>query len=435
MKAKTYCVILLLINVCLSASAQRIQPTPPQILPITYSYEVFNNEFNKQLAIDHSDKNDPRSIQYLLNIANPGEEVVLMSDNTYRISDRLIIPNFVSLRGKHKDGVSWENQRISVSDNFPIDRSMILLKSEASIVGVHLDGNNTAWRIIKLQEHGQNYAIIDNTIENTENDLYDYQGFNSVLGGAFTHVDLIFARNSNNIEISGNNLYRAGLKSLIGKENNPKDWEAIGAGVSALACKHLIIKNNTISKTVTAGITIQGSEIVLIDNNDIEFTGRNIEWFEQNFGLLLGDGITGYHNNAMHAQPDLWNEELNWTISNNNISNSGNHGMHLGGKAISLDNNFIDTSRQTGIYWGDFRQPNECLLDVEINDLTVGESGYDLFGQFFIYNHPQQVVAPNITYDNYLRGFEDQSQTIIFSGLISDEAPFFDTLNSSCEVF
>lgn len=72
--------------------ANRLTPTAPQLPPVTNTIYVGDID-----VPDHSDPNNPLSIQYFLNQATPGDEIVISDNKIYAISNRLVIPNGIRL--------------------------------------------------------------------------------------------------------------------------------------------------------------------------------------------------------------------------------------------------------------------------------------------------------------------------------------------------
>lgn len=422
------CIAVLLILGSTFTYASRLIPAAPELTPVTNRVYVGHNGVQ-----DHSDTNNPLSIQYFLDQAISGDEIVLSHNKTYEISNQLSIPSGVRLRGKYRDGAQWGRQKVAVLPNFPQDLAMVLLESDSVLEGIDFDGRNIAWRILRLSDNGSDYLVTKNTFANTKHDFNEppEDGWRGRVGGSNYHVDLIYVQNSSRIKITDNILMYGGLKNKIGRINQPGTWAAIGAGITAYSCSDMIIENNHIRGTITAGISISGSQIVSIEANKIEYTGRNVEWWTVSNNHPLGDGITGYHNHSFqssiyHGQP------LNWLIKNNEIYHSGNHGIHVGGNGITIIGNNVRYTNQSGLFLGDWRDTNggkECLFDVVIDGLRIRDTGHIQF----LYNENAEI--PSYFDGNILlRSYSNNESTIIFTDIDLDQGRYYDDSNSGCVI-
>jgi len=122
----------------------------------------------------------------------------------------------------------------------------------------------------------------------------------------------------------------------------------------------MVFQNNDIAQTLTGGIDITGSTSVQILDSYIADTGLNRE-----YDGPISDGITGYHNLVDAAE--------NYVIQGNRIVNAQNHGIHVSGRWIDIQDNIVSNQQLSGIMVDDWRSPNEFSENVIISNNLCGD--------------------------------------------------------------
>ncbi len=344
------------------------------------------NEINGRPILDHGDATIIGSLQHYLNRARPGDHVILSRDETYFLKSRLRVHHGVTLRGKHNMGM--QSQKLQAANGFPEDFSMVQVQSGTAsymttLSNLWIDGDHKAWRIVDSVPGGSRMAIFNSKLEKTKNDFTMPDGgpYRSPYLSAHTYqLSVIYFMNNDEVNISGNTIQYAGLNEVSGKMNG-MSWLGFADGIKTHGASNLVIRNNNIKNTLTGGIRLSGGRFITVENNRIAWVARNVEWtdYENSFLPPFSDGITGHHNQARlkkyFGSPDL---KLHWSITNNRIYHSGNNGIHVGGKRITLSGNKIGHTVRRGVVVGDWRSdifPPECNRNISIFHNIVRNTG------------------------------------------------------------
>lgn len=296
--------------------------------------------------IDHADPNTKYSIAWYFKTYGRGKTYILVSsDAKYSVNEALNIPVNSTLRGYKQSGISC----ISATDSLD-SKTMISVGDSSCIKYLTLDGNREASTVVSAI--GKNITIRKCTVMNSKND------FNADPSSS-PYTILVNATNSKNLLIDSCQLKRAGADPKV----NAMTQLSKGYAIIAWRTSNSVIQNNTISSTLTCGIDITGSSEVLIQKNKISDTGLN--YFSTG---PVADGITGYHN---------WiSSNEDFTITDNVITGANNHGIHVSGCGLTIENNKISDYYLSGIMVDDWRsitnggsgKSNEFSQNVVIKD-------------------------------------------------------------------
>jgi hypothetical protein len=196
--------------------------------------------------------------------------------------------------------------------------------SDISLLGLRIDGNGAAsgWPAKGVSPYpGRPLAL---------------QGTNIVASGcriANTYSDAIAIQSTNAIQ----------------SVTNPNPFPT--HHVTVTDCVLTNIGDTAID--VGAGDTTIGCAGVLITNNEIITTGQHGVWVFALTASVVGnvvdgtglDGISGYN-----ANPDGSNASARVLVDGNNVTNCGNHGIHIGGTDVAISGNVVKSVLAHGIF-------------------------------------------------------------------------------------
>ena len=157
---------------------------------------------------------------------------------------------------------------------------------------------------------------------------------------------------------------------------NPVGECAISAsGLSLLQSKNIIVDGNTIQNVGSAGVDITNSTHVTINNNTITSPGANKKYYSHLTPIKTADGVTGYRNQLVSPAAYLYR-----TITNNTITDYGNHGIHVSGKHHTITGNTIKDpyylSLGSAIDIADRPvEPIQCSSNIWIQNNILEETG------------------------------------------------------------
>jgi parallel beta-helix repeat protein len=275
---------------------------------------------------DHSNPATPNSISWYFKTYGAEKTYLLATSGVnYQVNSTITVPANSALRGKDAEGI------FTIMATAGVDKkTMVALSSGCTLQSLVIDGNREAGNVVATGS-GVGIQIKNCTIQNSKNDYLVTDG------NAYTL--LVNANNSTNLLIESCVLKNAGTNPKI----NPAANLSGGYAILMWSATNVVVKNCDISYTSTCGINHTGSSTVTITGNRIANTGLN----RQSTGPLA-DAITAYHN---------WNNSApeNFTISNNNITGSNNHAIHVSGNGITIENNIISDYQLSGIMVDDWR--------------------------------------------------------------------------------
>jgi parallel beta-helix repeat protein len=275
---------------------------------------------------DHSNPATPNSIAWYFKTYGAEKTYLLATSGVnYQVNSTITVPGNSALRGKDAEGIFTILAAAGVDK-----KTMVSLSSGCTLQNLVIDGNREAGNVVATGS-GVGIQIKNCTIQNSKNDYLDMDG------NAYTL--LVNANNSTNLLIESCVLKNAGTNPKI----NPMTNLSGGYAILMWSAKNAVVKNCDISYTSTCGINHTGSSTVTITGNRIANTGLN----RQSAGPLA-DAITAYHN---------WNNTApeNFILSNNRITGSNNHAIHVSGNGITIENNTIGDYELSGIMVDDWR--------------------------------------------------------------------------------
>ncbi|HBG28570.1 MAG: hypothetical protein A2Y10_19995 [Planctomycetes bacterium GWF2_41_51] len=284
---------------------------------------------------DHSSSAITGSIAwYFATYPSSGNVFNLTSNADYYISQPLTMPAGVTLND------SAGNARI-VADDGLNDNVMIFFNNNCTITNLELFANRKAR--FCLHGNGKSGLWLENcTLHQTKNDYTS--------GDPSPH--LIYMPNNANSAIVNNLLRRAGCDPKL----NGANWGGEASLIYATFNNILALNDNDAAYALAAGFQIFGSANVGITGNIIQHTGLNWDYLADPSGHVA-DGITSYHSPGGGGP---------YTARSNTIRYYRNHGIHLAGDTVKIENNNIYSGWHCAIYLGDQKSPHECSVNCRI---------------------------------------------------------------------
>ncbi len=352
------------------------------------------------------------------------QDVRLRADATYTIDQPLSVPSGIRLRGK-RGSTGFEQQQIVPSATFPTDTPMVKLSSDTVAQDLRLNANNIAWRGIESNVGADDVTIRGNLVRRTRHDIGVAANPSPGTARAKTHLVEV-GQLSERTLVQNNKLEYSGLHPVEGRSNSPRDWSSFSAGIDLNNAQDVSIIANEIDETATAGIVLFRSDEVNVYWNTISNVSRNSEWWSSGGQVVLGDGITGYNN----LQGSSVEEDRDWRIWINSITNSGNHGVHVSGRTISIRTIATMNTQQIGVFLGETLggPPSEC------NEWTLVES-HDYSDQY----QPRYASTPTppsfSSSQNEGRNYDyEGTQLVSATDFINAGAVNFNPSISECDV-
>lgn len=270
---------------------------------------------------DHSNAATEKSIAWYFKTYGSGNTYILNTDeNTYNLNNTITVPAQSIFRGN--TGMVGKIAASSTADN----KTLIDLTSGTKLINMDINGAKYASILVKV-DNKDSITIDSCTIYDSKN--------NYTSGSPYTM--LLYFISSANVIVEHCKLLRAGWP-----KENPTLWSGLGYLILSRSCYDMTFQNNEMSYSITGGIDMTGSSSIKILYNSISYTGLNRE-----FSGSISDGITAYHN---------WNSrDENFIIKGNKISYAGNHGIHVSGKNIDIQNNTISNQQLSAIMVDDWR--------------------------------------------------------------------------------
>lgn len=318
---------------------------------------------------DHSNATIENSIAWHFSKPDSYEKTYKLVDldRSYVIKSELRIPKRSSLI----NGTNAQYVKVYMEKN-PIDASndqyfdnMLSLDDESSIKGLRIDSQGSANRVVN-SKNKKHFRIDNCAIFNSRNNYTNYPDTLS------PRADVLYIKGCQYVIIKNNILRNAGYVPSEGGKVG--EWPDPGRGELIMATDNnfTAIVNNNIANALTHGITIGNSSNILLQGNDISNTGRNREYLPCSYPAnqaecsgYMGDGIGGYHATDT-------TKNINYTVRNNTIFYSGNHGIHVAGKNVVIENSLVRHSWLNGIKLSDWR--NDPTITISENCLIKGNN-------------------------------------------------------------
>ena len=299
---------------------------------------------------DHSDSSVSNSIAWCFEQYGEGYVYELTSDMRYYIGSPLELPDGATLTDS---GVAAKVRAGAGMDN----QTMILMGNYSTVKDITVDANRIA--ICGLDGQYKTGVTVDNCwVINTKNDFY-YETNNKITS------HLVNILGATNAVITGCSIKNAGCNPI----ENWDDWGAAtnnyANGISASRAMNVLINNCVIDQTLGGSIAIARTEGVIIQDCELSNSARiNLE----NNRNGSQDSIIGYHNYGTKMR--------NAVIRNNTITSYYNHGIHISGERLILENNTIHDGWLNAIRLDDHRVPTDYVIDawVEGNVLSLGSA-------------------------------------------------------------
>ncbi|MFI4911212.1 MAG: hypothetical protein ACIAQZ_06040 [Sedimentisphaeraceae bacterium JB056] len=297
------------------------------ICPMTFGtvYEIYHNNI-----ADHSDINTVGSIAWYMNEYGGYNTYKLMSSATYYCDNTLYVSGSSTLRG-----LSDKSSVIACSANWTSDASdyLIRLNWASQVKELTIDG---MWRPRYVIYSSSDEIVADNCI--------------IAKSKKADGCHLILFVGASDIQVTNCMLRRAACDS--GEYNFERKADILHVN----GCSQIVIGNNDMAYAAAGGISMLYCTVVRCTDNLIHNTGQS------RTSGYLGDSITGYHNG-------LGTTDLNWEILRNDIWNSYNHGIHVSGYGIEIEDNAIwSTTLGAHIYIGDWKTSPDCSADCTVKN-------------------------------------------------------------------
>jgi hypothetical protein len=313
---------------------------------------------NYPYVTNHGDPGQPGSIAAHFVAGGENQVYILTtpaSGGSYAIYTSLTLPKGSTLTSASGDSFLKAHGNL-------ID-ILLNVKESSTVSNVILGGNYKARTIIKGQS-ADGFTLKDSVVRRTKNQ----NGFIP------THAHLVNISDSNGLTIKDNFITQAADSGYEVPNNNSKT-EA--SGLYLRGNQNVNITGNTISYVLSAGINTTNSQYVNIINNTIDNTGRaGLYYAHLGSAALKADGITAYHNIGVPV-----NQNLDYLVQGNTITNWHNHGIHLSGRELSIFDNTIvspvnqGTLYRSALYIGDFRSPIRCSKVIRIRGNHLEKTG------------------------------------------------------------
>lgn len=313
-------------------------------------------------AADHGDVADVGSIAYCLNMAKAtGKIGVNLKDvsTPYNAATTIVVPDGTVMRTLL--GTKWESDaqvRAIVAMT-----TLVRLSNDATLWTVEFHGNFLAEEVVTVGSTS-GVTIRDSVVHKSS---LDPDG---------NYANLVGATGATNLVIKDTMFRRAGYSPEL---NSGAVDAQEAAAIRASNGHDIVIKDNNISQTLTAGVNIGDSYNVVVEANTITYTGRGLP-----IGGPTADGITGYHYNGFFDGSGPSSRNID--ILSNVVDHYWNHGIHVSGKDIKLDGNQISGSQGPGrpIRIDDHASPADCNNLISLTNNILEK---DSFGSYIVINN------------------------------------------------
>jgi hypothetical protein len=262
------------------------------------------------------------------------------------------------------------------------DRQMIEADNYSTLENLDLHGNDTAGVIVRGM-HKIGITISRCTIHDTKNDYTS-----ELIGGAYhPRPHLVYLDSCSHATLTGSTFRRAGCEPKL----NATQWIGGSAAIYAPDNEMLRVESNDIASTLSAGIDFTGTVRAVISGNVIQKIGLNAlspDCVHPSCAGMpptsdaIADGITAYHNLNGFTYQDI-------VVRQNHIFDYHNHGIHLSGRDVYVEDNYVHDGKQNAIRIADQRSPADCASHFFIRNNTV---------------NPGSVNPSAILVDNYKPG-------------------------------
>lgn len=336
-------------------------------LSLTAHSESINIPHNQ--ISDHSDPCIDGSIANFFEKNGGYKNYQLTSDEIYYLSKQLVLPEGATLTKSSSDITpsirpnpnNWnlEDGPAQGEEDAVLNDAMVVMESYSTIRDLTLHGMRAVHMIVKA-ESVTGITLENNIITSVLNEYIESPEVQP-------NLSLILVTKSNWVTIRNNILRHAGYDPKHGKKVNGNRWAGSGSLIHAPRNTNLVIHDNNMAYALSAGVAFQGTVGASIEGNSIFHTGLNNHYEVNNMRPPSGDGLTAYAN-------DL-GVDLNYYILNNVIKFYHNHGIHVSGQDILIQENEIHSGAYNAIRISD-RYREDCSNNnlVRSNRLGKGSS-------------------------------------------------------------
>jgi Right handed beta helix region len=295
---------------------------------------------------DHANATTAHSIAWYFKTYGTGNTYVLTSSGTsYNLNKGISVPANCIFQGSNALGTYT-----LIASNGLAGGNMVTLGSGCTLQYMTIDGNRYPNTVVAM---GSTTGVcLSNCVVQNSNNNYT--------GGGYSIC--IEANSTTNPIISQCSLLNAGCNPKLNGITN----QSGGYGVIMWDSTNALIKDCIISNTLTCGMGLGGSRYVNIISNRLYNTGLNRLVPTNGYtDGPIADGITAYHNWAPWAE--------NFFIYGNTINGTGNHGIHVSGSQINIQNNTILNQQLCAVQVDDWRTPLEYSDNVIIRSNKCGD--------------------------------------------------------------
>lgn len=328
---------------------------------------------------DHADASVPGSIANYFYEHGDNNTYVLNSDAIYYLDKKIVLPANSVLIGNFYIDISpsiranpatWHTPGDGLGTQSTIYQdAMIEMRSGSTIAFLTLHGMRAVHMIVKAK-NVENITIEYTTISGVMTDYIATPTVNP-------NLSLIVVSESNWVHINHNLLRYAGYDPHHGGKVNGHSWGGSGSLIHATRNTNLVIHDNDLAYALSAGVAFKGTIGASIQRNIIQDTGLNSQYTDgSGVPFPCGDGLTAYANDK--------GVDLNYYLNGNVIRDFFNHGIHVSGKDILIQENTIYGGFYNGIRISD-TLGRDCSQDLVIRwnsvdgGLVYGASGIQVF--------------------------------------------------------
>ncbi len=262
---------------------------------------------------DHANAAASHSIAWHFQTYGAGNSYVLTSSGTnYNLNKTITVPANSTFQGSNAAGIYTLMASSGLDGS-----SMVVLGSGSTLQYMTIDGNRYPSMLVNAV--GTTGTSVRNClIQNSKNNF---------VGSGYTAC--VWPTSSTNFILDTCTLLNAGCNPKLNDTNN----QAQGLGILMWTATNALIQHCVISNTLTCGIGMGGSTGISIISNALAQTGLNRNALTGVQAGPIADGISAYHNWVPWRQ--------NFYIYGNTINGTGNHGIHVSGSQINIQNNAI----------------------------------------------------------------------------------------------
>lgn len=375
---------------------------------------IFGETYNISNGIisDHSDVSVIYSIAWCFNDArtnhpsDPSHTFILTDGTTYIVAS----PNTLNMpENSTLNGVYGATIILYTGPDNGTWTYLLEMNDGCTLENLIIDGGRGVWDCVNARAIG--ITVKNCTIRNNCNNpvyphgriIYDTTWDSTVSPPIIDSIDanariyngfLLDVHYADSVNISYSNFENAGCNPWV---ITPVPIEEnYCRGISARDVDYLTVDRCNISNTAGGGIAVGGgSKNIVITNNTIDSTGQ-IRYFPGRY-IFAGnqDAIIGYGGDS--AVSDIY-------VINNEITNYGNHGIHLSGYNIFVLANKVHNGFCSGVTLQNWRDMSDNgILDwpqsncyVLWNECAEGEA-YKLYPSLYYSTRP-------VSFDEYYEG-------------------------------